>query len=90
MVEVIVMLGLIATLTPVLYKHVSDRRQDIDNINEAKTMLLLKETAAEYIAANKDTISVGTTLLAPADIGIDITGYKIGIRKDAEGTISAM
>ncbi|MBR7158827.1 MAG: hypothetical protein IKD08_04015 [Alphaproteobacteria bacterium] len=90
MVEVIVMLGLIATLTPILYKHVSDRRQDIDNINEAKTMLLLKETAAEYIAANKDTISVGTTLLAPADIGVDITGYQIGIRKDAEGTISAM
>ena len=84
------MLGLIAALTPVLYKHVADRRQDIDNINEANTLLLLKNTTSEYIEANKDSITVGTTLLEPADVGIDIEGYKIGIRKDAEGTISAM
>ena len=78
------MLGLIATLTPILYKHVADRRQDIDNINEANTLLLLKEQTKVYIDENKDTLSVGTTLLEPADVGIDIEGYKIGIRKDAE------
>ncbi|MBR7158941.1 MAG: hypothetical protein IKD08_04605, partial [Alphaproteobacteria bacterium] len=89
-VEAIVMLGLIATLTPILYKHVSDRREDIDNINEANTMLLLRNTVSDYIEANKDTLSVGTSVLNPADIGIDITGYQIGIRKDASGEVSAM
>ncbi|MBR7158186.1 MAG: hypothetical protein IKD08_00695, partial [Alphaproteobacteria bacterium] len=90
MVEVIVMLGLIATLTPILYKHVADRRQDIDNINEAKTMLLLKEATSEYIEANKETLAVGTVMLEPFDVGVDIEGYLIGIRKDSDGTINAM
>ena len=90
MVEVIVMLGLIATLTPILYKHVADRRQDIDNINEAKTMLLLKEATADYIEANKETLAVGTVMLEPFDVGVDIEGYLIGIRKDSDGTINAM
>ena len=69
-VEAIVMLGLIAALTPVLYKHVADRRQDIDNINEANTLLLLKNAATEYIEANKESIAIGTTVLEPTDIGI--------------------
>ena len=64
------MLGLIAALTPVLYKHVADRRQDIDNINEANTLLLLKNAATEYIEANKESIAIGTTVLEPTDIGI--------------------
>ncbi|MBR7159107.1 MAG: hypothetical protein IKD08_05510 [Alphaproteobacteria bacterium] len=89
-VEAIIVLGLIAALTPVLYKHVADRRQDIDNINEANTLLLLKEQTKVYIDENKDTLSVGTTLLEPADVGIDIEGYKIGIRKEDDGTINAM
>ncbi|MBR7158926.1 MAG: hypothetical protein IKD08_04525 [Alphaproteobacteria bacterium] len=50
------MLGLIAALTPVLYKHVSERRQDIDNINEANTLQLLKDHTNEYIEENKDII----------------------------------
>ena len=89
-VEAIVMLGLIAALTPILYKHVAERREDIDNINEANTMLLLKNTTTEYIEANKDTLAVGTRLIDPTDIGIDISGYKIGIRKDSSGKVSAM
>ena len=84
------MLGLIAALTPVLYKHVADRRQDIDNINEANVMLVLKNRAAEYIEANKDTLSVGTTVLTPTDIGVEIGGYTIGIRKRSDGSVSAM
>ncbi|MBR7159099.1 MAG: hypothetical protein IKD08_05470, partial [Alphaproteobacteria bacterium] len=84
------MLGLIAALTPVLYKHVADRRQDIDNINEANTLLLLKNAATEYIEANKESIAIGTTVLEPTDIGIEITGYKIGIKKEDDGTINAM
>ena len=89
-VEALVMLGLIATLTPVLYKHVSDRREDMDNITQANTMLLLKNAATEYIEANKESITVGTTVIEPADVGIDITGYQIGIKKEADGTINAM
>ncbi|MBR7158500.1 MAG: hypothetical protein IKD08_02310 [Alphaproteobacteria bacterium] len=89
-VEALVMLGLIAALTPVLYKHVSDRREDMDNITQANTMLLLKNAATEYIEANKESITVGTTVIEPADVGLDITGYQIGIKKEADGTINAM
>ena len=84
------MLGLIATLTPILYKHVADRREDIDNINEANTLLLIKNATKDYIEANKDVLSVGTTLLEPVDVGVDIDGYKIGIKKDSDGNINAM
>ncbi len=87
-VEVIVMLGLIATLTPILYKHVAERRQDIETINEANTLLLLKNATAEYIEANKETLTTG--VLSPTDIGVDISGYQIGIRKDSAGKIDAM
>ncbi len=87
-VEAIVMLGLIATMTPILYKHVAERRQDIENINEANTLLLLKNATAEYIEANKESITSG--ILTPADIGVNIPGYQIGIRKDSDGNIDAM
>ena len=87
-VEALVMLGLIATMTPILYKHVAERRQDIENINEANTLLLLKNATAEYIEANKDTLTTRT--LEPIDIGVDISGYQIGIRKDSDGKIDAM
>ncbi len=88
-VEAIVMLGLIATLTPILYKHVAERRQDIENINEANTLLLLKNAVSEYIEANKETLTTGTIPLAY--LGLDnISGYQIGIRKDSSGNIDAM
>ncbi len=87
-VEAIIMLGLIATLTPILYKQVSERREDIENINEANTLLLLKKAVNEYIEANKETLTTKT--LAPIDIGIDISGYQIGIRKDSSGKIDAL
>ncbi len=89
-VEAIVMLGLVATLTPILYKHVAERRQDIDNINEANTLLLLKNATREYIEANKNSLTTGTVVLNPADIGVNISGYQIGIRKDSDGNIDAM
>ncbi|MBR7159044.1 MAG: hypothetical protein IKD08_05165, partial [Alphaproteobacteria bacterium] len=53
-------------------------------------MLLLKNATNEYIEENKDRITVGTTLLEPTDVGMDIDGYKIGIRKEDDGTINAM
>ncbi len=87
-VEAIVMLGLIATMTPILYKHVSERRQDIENINEANTLLLLKNATAEYVEANKETLTSGT--ITPSDLGLDISGYQIGIKKDSSGNIDAM
>ena len=84
------MLGLMATLTPILYKHISNRKEDISNINEANTLLLIKDATKEYIEANKDHISIGTYVIDPTDVGIDISGYSIGIRKDSDGNISAM
>ena len=89
-VEAIVVLGLIASFTPILYKHVSDRLEDIENINEANTMLLLKNATSEYIAANKDRLSVGSVVLNPSDLGLSVSGYQIGIKKDSDGTINAL
>ena len=84
------MLGLISTLSPILYKYISDRREELDNIREANTFLLLKEGALDYIEANKEGLSIGTTVITPTDIGIEISGYKIGIRKESDGTVEAM
>ena len=89
-VEVVVMLGLISALTPLLYKQVSDRRRDIDNINEANKLLLLKEATKDYIKANKDILSVGSIVFEPIDIGIEISGYQIGIRKGSDGSVEGM
>ena len=89
-VEVIVMLSLIGTMTPILYKHISERREDIDNINQANTLLLLKNASLEYIEANQNIMDTGTVVLTPMDIGIDLSGYLIGIRKDSDGSINTM
>ena len=53
-------------------------------------LLLLKEQTKEYIRENSESLSIGTTLIDPQDIGVDISGYKIGIRKSTDGTIDAM
>ena len=90
MVESLVMLGLIATLTPILYKHVSERREDLENINEANTLLLLKKSTEEYISEHKDSLNVGAVTVTPSELGLDIDGYLIGIRKEDDGTINAM
>ena len=84
------MLGLLSTLSPILYKYISDRREELDNIREANTFLLLKQGALDYIEANKEGLSIGTTVITPTDIGIEISGYKIGIRKESDGTVEAM
>ncbi len=88
--EIVIILGLVASITPILYKQVSERRQDIDNLNEANTLLLLKQQVLDYIQKNQPSIAVGNTVLDSAAIGSDISGYRIGIRKESDGTVSAM
>ena len=39
LLEAIIVLGMVATFTPLLYKHVADRRADIENINRANTLI---------------------------------------------------
>ncbi len=89
-IELIVLLGFIAALTPILYNQVSERRKDIENINEANKLLLLKNATQEYIETNKDNINTGSIVISPEEVGIDISGYQIGIRKNADGTLDAM
>ena len=89
-VELIVMLGLVASLTPILYKHISDRRQDIENINQANTLLLIRKATKEYLEQKKDNIPLGTLMLTPEEIGLDIKGYLIGIKKEDNENIKAM
>ncbi len=97
LIEAIIMLGLVAALTPLLYGHVSERRKDLDNINQANVLLLLKNATNEYIQTNKDAIlasSEDKILLKPSDLntGADISDsrYAIGIRKDVSGSEPAI
>ena len=49
LLETIVVLGMIATFTPMLYKHVADQRADIENINRANVLLYLQQQAEKYL-----------------------------------------
>ena len=43
LLETIIVLGMITTFTPLLYKHVAERRAEIENINRANTLLYLQQ-----------------------------------------------
>lgn len=100
LIEAIIMLGIVAVFTPLLYKHISERRKDLDNINQANILLLLKNAANEYISLHREEIIASgedKILLSPEDLNIDAqltdSQYLIGIRKDTSGSepvISAM
>ena len=49
LLEAIIVLGMVATFTPLLYKHVADRRADIENINRANILLFLQQKTEEYL-----------------------------------------
>ena len=49
LIEAVIMIGLIAALTPVLYTHISDRKEEIENINKANTLLMLQREAESFL-----------------------------------------
>jgi len=95
LLEAVIVLGMIATFTPLLYKHVADRRADIENINRANTLLYLQQKTEKYL---KDPANIKALVdelghnqhkeIYPSELGIDTTNfdgrYIIGIRREDE------
>jgi len=92
--EALIVLGMIATFTPLLYKHVADRRADIENINRANTLLYLQQKTEEYL---KDPDNINALVdelghnqhkeIFPSELGVgdNFDGrYIIGIRREDE------
>ena len=48
LLEAVIMVGLVGALTPVLYTHISNRKEEISNINKANTMLQLQRETEQF------------------------------------------
>jgi len=94
LLEAIVVLGMIATFTPMLYKHVADRRADIENINRANTLLYLQHKAEDYLKDPDNITALVEELghnqhkeIYPSEMGAgdNFDGrYIVGIRREDE------
>ena len=94
LLEAIIVLGMIATFTPLLYKHVADRRADIENINRANTLIYLQQKTEEYLKDPDNITALVDELghnqhkeIFPSELGIgdNFDGrYIIGIRREDE------
>jgi|GEM_PF-1726515 len=92
--EAIIVLGMIATFTPMLYKHVADRRADIENINRANTLLYLQHKAEDYLKDPDNVTALVNELghnqhkeIFPSEMGAgsNFDGrYIVGIRREDE------
>ena len=94
LLEAIIVLGMVATFTPLLYKHVADRRAEIENINRANTLLYLQQRTEEYLKKPENITDLIEELghnehkeIFPSELGIgnNFDGrYIIGIRREDE------
>ncbi len=94
LLETIVVLGMIATFTPMLYKHVADQRADIENINRANVLLYLQQQAEKYLKNPANVTALVNELghnqhkeIFPSEMGVgsNFDGrYIVGIRREDE------
>ena len=94
LLEAIIVLGMIASFTPLLYKHVADRRADIENINRANTLLYLQQKTEDFLKNPENITELVDELghnqhkeIFPSELGIgdNFDGrYIIGIRREDE------
>lgn len=57
MIEALAMLGLIAVVTPTMYKKSAERTMEVEDINTATTVRTIMGAAESYVAANYATIT---------------------------------
>ena len=91
LIEAVIMIGLISALTPVLYTHISDRKEEIENINKANTLLMLQREAESFLK-DKDKresldFSRGGVVLSPSELSSGLSTaldnrYKIGFKQN--------
>ena len=56
MIEALAMLGLIAVVTPTMYKKSAERTMEVEDINTAATIRTITAAANDYVSANYSTI----------------------------------
>lgn len=56
MIEALAMLGLIAVVTPTMYKKSAERTMEVEDINSATTIRTIMNAANDYVGANYSTI----------------------------------
>ena len=97
LLEAVIMVGLIGVLTPVLYTHISDRKQEIANINKANTMLQLQRETEQFLKDKDKRESLvftdGKATLSPSGLNSNLTTlnnkYQIGFKQNGDN-ISAV
>ena len=57
LVEIVAVIALLGVMGPLLFKQVSERNEEVDNINIATEMRVIKEAFASYILTNHTTLS---------------------------------
>lgn len=86
MIEALAMLGLIAVVTPTMYKKSAERTMEVEDINTAATIRTITAAANDYVSANYSTI-LGDMVkngeherkLDPRDLGAYLPyGFDIG------------
>ncbi len=86
MIEALAMLGLIAVVTPTMYKKSAERTMEVEDINTAATIRTITAAANDYVSANYSTI-LGDMVkngeherkLDPKDLGAYLPyGFDIG------------
>ena len=60
MVEVISVLALLGTMGTVLFRQILQRNEELENVNMASEMRIMKEALTAYIQADKATLESGT------------------------------
>jgi len=96
-------LGLVGALTPVLYTHVANKKEEVADVNKANTMLNLQRETEQYIKKNGSGLdfSGGAIVMTPGQVvypnnstkansyGLN-NQYQIGLKKNADDSISAI
>ena len=62
MVEVIAVLALLGVMGTVMFRQIQRRNEELDNINMASEIRMVKEATTAYIQANKATLEANCTL----------------------------
>ena len=97
LLEAVIMVGLVGALTPVLYTHISNRKEEISNINKANTMLQLQRETEQFLKDKDKRESLvftdGKATLSPSGLNSNLTTlnnkYQIGFKQNGDN-ISAV
>lgn len=76
LVEAMAMLGLIAMVTPILYKKAAERTTELQDINASNQLRILANAMDAYIKDNFTRINDGETVVNSCDVGkMDYSGF---------------